>query len=114
MSSQKLRVLQVEDSESDAALIVRLLAKSGYEVDAFRVEDAHEMRAALARLTWDVVLADNQLPDFGAKAALEVIRENGDEIPFLIVSGNISAADAVDLMKAGAHDYVMKGDLARL
>lgn len=114
MSSQKLRVLQVEDSESDAALLLRLLRKSGYEVESERVEDAEAMRAALARQTWDVILADHQLPDFGATEALGVLHESGEEIPFIIVSGNIVEAVAVELMKLGAQDYVMKGDLTRL
>ena len=71
--SETLRVLQVEDSESDAALMVRLLEKSGYRVHAERVEEAEPMRRALAREDWDVVIADFQLPQFDAGAALEKI-----------------------------------------
>jgi signal transduction histidine kinase/DNA-binding response OmpR family regulator len=114
MSSHKLWVLQVEDSESDAALLVRLLHKSGYDVESERVEDAEGMRGALARQPWDVILADHQLPEFDAIEALQVLHECGEDIPFIIVSGSIDGALAVDLMKAGAHDYVLKGDLARL
>jgi signal transduction histidine kinase len=114
MTGQKIRVLEVEDSKSDAALLVRLLQKSGYEVESERVEDAEGMRTALARQPWDVILADHQLPDFGAAEALQILHECGEDIPFIIVSGGIDAALAVDLMKAGAHDYVMKADLTRL
>src|SRR5690348_5297544 len=72
------------------------------------------MRAALAAQSWDVILADHQLPDFGATQALQVLHECGEDIPFIIVSGSIDGAVAVDLMKAGAHDYVMTADLTRL
>lgn len=114
MSSQPLRVLQVEDSASDAALLVRLLEKSGYNVESERTEDAAEMQRALARQTWDVILADHKLPDFGAAEALQVMHQSGQDIPFIVVSGSIDGAVAVELMKSGAHDYVMKADLTRL
>jgi len=112
--SDVLRVLQVEDSESDAALIVRLLQKAGYDVHAERVEDAATMRAALTRQTWGVIVADYQLPGFDAPAALEVLHETGLDLPFIVVSGTIGEDLAVAMMKAGAHDYLMKGNLARL
>jgi two-component system cell cycle sensor histidine kinase/response regulator CckA len=109
-----LRVLQVEDSESDAALMVRLLEKSGYIVHAERVEDAGAMRQALARGDWDVVIADFQLPQFDAGAALEILHESGRDIPFIVVSGMIGEDRAVEMMRAGAHDYVLKDRIARL
>jgi PAS domain S-box-containing protein len=112
--SDVLRVLQVEDSESDAALIVRLLEKGGYEVQAERVEDAAAMRAALAGKTWDAIIADYRLPQWDARAALEVLRQSGLDLPFLVVSGTIGEDVAVAMMKAGAHDYIMKDHLARL
>jgi PAS domain S-box-containing protein len=112
--SETLRVLQVEDSESDAALMVRLLEKSAYAVHAERVEDAAAMRQALAREDWDVVLADFQLPQFDAGAALEILHESGRDIPFIVVSGLIGEDRAVEMMRAGAHDYVLKDRLARL
>ncbi|MBZ5726390.1 MAG: response regulator [Acidobacteriia bacterium] len=111
---EALRVLQIEDSESDAALIVRLLVKAQYEVHAGRVEDAEGLRAALAREVWDVIIADYHLPHFDAPAALRILRETGQDIPFLVVSGNLGEDLAVAMMKAGAHDYLMKGNLARL
>ena len=112
--SETLRVLQVEDSESDAALMVRLLEKSGYTVHAERVEDAPTMRQALAREDWDAVIADFQLPQFDAGAALEVLHESGRDIPFIVVSGMIGEDRAVEMMRAGAHDYVLKDRIARL
>jgi PAS domain S-box-containing protein len=112
--SEVLRVLQVEDSESDAALIVRLLQKAGYDVRAERVEDADAMRAALARQTWEVIVADYQVPDFDAPIALQVLHETGLDLPFIVVSGTIGEDVAVAMMKAGAHDYLIKGNLARL
>jgi signal transduction histidine kinase/DNA-binding response OmpR family regulator len=112
--SETLRVLQVEDSESDAALMVRLLEKSGYSVHAERVEEAAPMRQALARENWDVVIADFQLPQFDAGAALEILHESGRDIPFIVVSGMIGEDRAVEMMRAGAHDYVLKDRIARL
>ena len=109
-----LRVLQVEDSESDAGLIVRLLQKAGYEVHSERVEEAGEMRAALGREAWDVIIADNHLPLFNAAEALKVMQEAGQDIPFIVVSGNIGHEVAVAMMKAGARDYIPKNDVSRL
>ncbi len=111
---ERLRVLQIEDSESDAALIVRLLGKAQYEVHSERVEDAAGMRAALAREVWDVIIADYHVPQFDAPAALGILHDTGQDIPFLIVSGNLGEDLAVAMMKAGAHDYLMKDNLARL
>jgi PAS domain S-box-containing protein len=112
--SEILRVLQVEDSESDAALIVRLLEKAGYDVQAERVEDAAAMRAALAGKTWDAIIADYHLPGFDAPAALATLHHTGLDIPFIVVSGTMGEDVAVGMMKAGAHDYLIKDHLARL
>ncbi len=109
-----LRVLIVEDSEFDAQVIVSLLRKGGYDVTFQRVEDAGTMRAALAAGGWQLVLADYNLPTFNAPAALQVLQESGLDLPFLIVSGGIGEDIAVACMKAGAHDYLMKGNLHRL
>jgi PAS domain S-box-containing protein len=114
MMSEPLRVLQIEDSESDAALIVRALEKSRYQVESERVEDAAGMRAALAERTWDVIVSDYYLPQFGAPAALGILRDSGRDIPFIVVSGRMGEDTAVEMMKAGAHDYLLKDNLARL
>src|ERR1039458_4736636 len=78
-----LRALLIEDVESDAALVVRQLTKSGYEVDWERVECAGQMRAALEKRDWDVIIADYQLPAFNAPAALAILRQAGLDLPFL-------------------------------
>jgi CheY-like chemotaxis protein len=113
-AGRRLRVLQVEDSDSDAALTVRLLTKAGYEVTAHRVEDAAGFRAALLAQTWDVILADYNLPRFDAQSALAITLEGDFDIPFIVVSGEIGEDVAVAMMKSGAHDYLMKAKLARL
>ena len=112
--SDTLRILQVEDSESDAELIVRLMERAGYDVRAKRVEDAASMRAALSEETWDVIIADYQLPGFDAPAALAVLHGSGLDLPFLVVSGAMGEELAVAMMKSGAHDYLNKDSLARL
>ncbi len=112
--AEPLRVLMIEDSEDDAALVVRELRRGGYDPEVRRVETAEAMRAALAEPPWDVVLADWSLPAFSAPAALEVLRASGRDLPLVIVSGAIGEETAVDAMRAGAHDYVMKGRLSRL
>jgi len=109
-----LRVLMVEDSESDAGLIVRRLQGAGYDLVHERVETVDEMRTALAQPDWDIVLADYNMPRFSASAALETLKASGRDLPFIIVSGTIGEEKAVAMMKAGAHDYVMKHNLARL
>jgi len=114
MSSNVLHVLQVEDSASDAALSIRVLEKAGYEIHSERVEEAAEMRSALAANSWDLIIADYRLPQFDAAAALRVLQESGQDIPFIIVSGTIGEDVAVGMMKSGAHDYLLKQNLARL
>jgi PAS domain S-box-containing protein len=109
-----LRVLVVEDSEFDAQVMVSLLRKGGYEVTSERVETKAALQQALAGQTWDVVLADYNLPEFNALGALETVQESGLDLPFIIVSGGIGEDIAVAAMKAGAHDYLMKGNLNRL
>lgn len=109
-----LRCLLVEDSESDARLIVRALRKADFEVVHKRVETAGEMRAALEAQVWDIVIADYRLPEFSAPTALALLQQVGLDLPFIVISGTIGEQTAVEMMKAGAADYMMKGDLARL
>jgi two-component sensor histidine kinase len=111
---EMLRVLQVEDSAGDASLIERMLTKSGYAVYCERVVDAYEMRAALAKQTWDLIIADYRLPAFDAPSALALLHETGQDIPFIVVSGAMGEDLAVAMMRAGAQDYLLKDDLARL
>jgi two-component system sensor histidine kinase UhpB len=109
-----LRVLIVEDSESDSGLIVRHLERAGYVLIHERVETAEAMKTALGKEDWDIVIADYSMPRFDALAALRILQESGWDIPFIVVSGHIGEDLAVALMKAGAHDYMMKDNLARL
>ena len=109
-----LAVLIVEDSESDAELIVRLLGKAGYNVSYERVETADQMRAALEQQVWNIVIADYRLPQFDALAALKLLQVTSLDVPFVVVSGTIGEETAVAMMRAGAHDYLMKNNLARL
>jgi len=112
--SKSLRVLQIEDSADDAALVLRHLEQAGYEIHVLRAQEANEMRAALAGRTWDVIIADHHLPKFDAPAALDVLQQTGLDIPFIVVSGTIGEDLAVGLMKSGAHDYLLKSNLTRL
>ena len=109
-----LRVLVVEDSEFDARMLIGLLRAGGFEPEFERVETEDGMRTALRQAQWEVILADYNLPDFSAPRALEVLQESQLDIPFIIVSGGIGEDTAVAAMKSGAHDYLMKGNLARL
>jgi PAS domain S-box-containing protein len=109
-----LRVLMVKDSESDAGPLVRRLQQAGYDLAHERVDTADDLRAALAQPDWDIVIADYQMPRFSAPAALEILKASGRDLPFIIVSGTIGEEKAVAMMKAGAHDYVIKDNLARL
>ncbi len=112
--NKPLRVLIVEDSEDDTLLLLRELRRGGYEPAFERVETPEAMRAALEKQEWDIVISDYILPNFSGLAALTLLRESGLDLPFIIVSGNIGEDIAVGAMKAGAHDYIIKGNLARL
>ena len=112
--NKPLRVLLVEDSEVDADLLMRFLQKSGYQTSCRRVDAADQLAAALQSAAWDIVLCDWRMPGFDALQALEQIKTSGQELPFIIVSGTIGEDSAVEAMRAGAHDYVMKSHLARL
>jgi len=112
--AEPLSVLIVEDLEDDAALVVRQLRKGGFEPLATRVENAAGMQAALADGCWDLVISDYSLPAFSAPAALATLKATGLDLPFLIVSRNIGEDLAIEAMKAGAHDFIMKANLARL
>jgi signal transduction histidine kinase len=111
---RSLRVLLVEDSEDDAALLERSLQKAGYEIVCRRVETAETFAAELREHPWDLILADYKLPRFSAPAALQKLQESALDLPFLIVSGTIGEEAAVAAMRSGAHDYILKDNLARL
>ncbi|HEY3228310.1 MAG TPA: PAS domain S-box protein, partial [Roseiflexaceae bacterium] len=109
-----LCVLFVEDDENDMLLVVHELRRGGYDPVCERVETPMAMHAALDRTRWDLVIADYTMPQFDASAALALLQERGLDLPFIIVSGTIGEERAVAIMKAGAHDYIVKNRLARL
>jgi diguanylate cyclase (GGDEF)-like protein len=109
-----LRLLLIEDSEDDAALVTRALTQAGYDVLVRRVDTADGLREALDRSAWDLAIADYTMPSFSGAKALAMVREQHADLPFIFVSGTIGEHIAVAAMKDGAHDYIMKGNLARL
>jgi PAS domain S-box-containing protein len=109
-----LRVLIVEDSEDDVLLLLRELRRGGYDPTHVRVDTRDAMRAALDRQAWDSILCDYAMPHFSAPKALSLLQETRLDLPFIIVSGTIGEDVAVTAMKAGAHDYLLKGNLTRL
>ncbi|RCJ25677.1 two-component system response regulator [Nostoc sp. ATCC 43529] len=112
--SETLNVLIVEDSETDAMLVLSELRRGGFNLIWQRVQTASELLAALNSTSWDVMISDYRLPGFSAPAALEIAKQSQKDIPFILVSGTIGEVLAVEMMKAGAHDYVMKDNLNRL
>lgn len=109
-----LRVLIVEDSENDTQILLRELRHGGYDVEHERVETRSAMQAALLEKHWDLVLCDYSLPRFSARDALRTLQENELDLPFIVISGIIGEENAVETLKAGAHDFIVKGRYARL
>jgi DNA-binding NtrC family response regulator len=105
-------VLVVKDSEDVARLIVRELERGGYKPDYERVETPKAMQEALASSEWDVIISDHRMPRFGSPEALALYGKSDLEAPFIVVSGTIGEELAVEAIKAGAHDYVMKDNLS--
>ncbi len=114
MNLRDLRVLIVEDSEDDMFLTLRALRRGGYNPDYVRVDTPLAMQTALEQESWDIVIADYTLPAFSAPDALKLLQSQQQDLPFIIVSGTIGEEVAVAAMKSGAHDYLIKGHLARL
>jgi len=112
--AEALRVLVVEDSESDTLLVVRELGLAGFEPVFERVETPSAMCAALDHHAWDLIISDCSMPGFGGSAALRLCQERGLDVPFISVSGTMGESAAVEMMRAGAHDYLTKNNLERL
>ncbi len=110
---KKLFVLIIEDSQADAELNVRLLRTVGYVISYQRVETAQEMTEALELETWDLILSNYPMPRFTVQAALKIYRAHAADIPFIVISGAIGEKKGVQLIKAGVHDYLLKGNMAR-
>lgn len=111
---EKINVLILEDQENDALLLLRELKKSDFIVNHKRIETPDDMQAALQSEKWDVIVSDYAMPRFDALAALSILIQSGQDIPFIVVSGTIGEETAVEAMKAGANDYLMKDNLLRL
>src|SRR2546430_11101035 len=109
-----LRVLIAEDSEDDARLLLRELQQAGYQPTYERVDTPAAMATALDRHAWDLVIGDYSMPAFSGPAALALLRARDPDTPFIFVSGTIGEDVAVEAMKAGAQDFLAKGNLRRL
>ncbi|MBI2359659.1 MAG: response regulator, partial [Deltaproteobacteria bacterium] len=109
-----LHVLIVDHSEEEAKHMVRELRARGYEPSFQRVDSAESMAAALAQPGWQLVIADSNIPNFSGLNALALVRERGLDLPFLIVADEGTEETVVTALKAGAHDYIAKSNLARL
>lgn len=114
MKNKLLRVLIIEDSDDDTLLLLRELDKGGYQTTHTQVASKRGLENALQKQDWDIVITDHNMPNFDSTAALRVIKKRQLDIPVIIVSGSIGEDVAVQAMKAGAHDYIMKDNLARL
>ena len=112
--SNPLRVLLVEDSERDAALLLLYLRRAGYEPTLARVETGPEMQIRLDESDWDVVISDLNLPSFDAPAALELLRQTGRNIPFIVLSGEVDEDVAKKILSAGAMKYIVKGQMKQV
>ncbi len=112
--SGKIRLLLVEDSETDAELLLHQLEKGGFTVSHKRVQTAEDMKRALRQDKWDIVISDFVMPEFDGLSAWKTMRKSGLDLPFIIVSGKIGEDAAVDAMRSGVHDYIMKSNMKRL
>src|ERR1041384_4113697 len=113
-ASPSLRVLLIEDSADDAELLNLELMNQGYSASTTRVETRAALSCALDDGNWDVVLCDHRLPTLDALSALSIVQNRGLDVPFIIVSNVISERDAVEAMRAGAHDFLFKHSLGRM
>jgi diguanylate cyclase (GGDEF)-like protein/PAS domain S-box-containing protein len=112
--AKALRVLIIEDSTADTELIVRELRRTLGSVEFLRVQTRATLEDALQQPRWDVVICDNRIPSFDGSEALRLVKDNAPDLPLILVSGTVGDEAAVELLKAGADDYVLKGNLARL
>jgi len=111
---KQVRVLLVEDSEDDAALMLRYLKKEGFAVEFQRVDCEADLQSALKNDRWDIVITDHNLPGFSSESSIATVKAFNQDLPIIIVSGTIGEELAVAAMRNGAHDYIMKNNLARL
>lgn len=112
--ARKLRALLVEDSEDDATMLQMELREGGYDPVCRRVATEHDLKAALRDGEWDIVFSDWSMPELNGLRAYRIVREQGCDLPFLIISGTIDEENAVEALRAGVHDFMVKGKFARL
>ena len=112
--AKPLRVLMVEDSESDMALLLMHLRRLDFEPESHRVDTRADLEAALATREWDLVMSDHNMPSFSGTEALKIVRSRAPDLPFVVVSGTLGEEHAVNAMRAGASDFVVKTKLERL
>ena len=112
--SSPLKVLIVEDSEDDALLMIQELRRGGYDVTYERVDSAASLGASLDKQEWDLILSDYTLPGFDGQTALGLVRDRQPDVPFILVSGTVGEETAVEAMRRGAHDYLLKDRPTRL
>lgn len=110
----EVRVLVAEDNEDDYILTVSELQRTGWKVTSERVETAEDMLATLAQREWDLVISDFSMPRFSALGAIEIVNTHYPELPLIIVSGTIGEEAAVQALRAGAKDFLVKAQLSRL
>jgi signal transduction histidine kinase len=109
-----LRALIVEDSEADCDLLVRTLKQAGFDLAYKQVDSADALKLSLAEESWDIVISDHAMPGFSGTVALKIVRDRKLDTPFIFLSGTIGEDVAVEAMRQGAQDYVMKGNMSRL
>jgi PAS domain S-box-containing protein len=114
MKEKSINVLMVDDSENDVLLIIRQLKKGGYHPIYERVDTAAAMKTALQEKRWDIILCDYKMPHFDAPSAIALFKNSNLDIPLIVVSGTIGEETAVECMRLGAQDYLMKSNLSRL
>ncbi len=108
-----LRLLLIEDSQDDELMVRRLLTKSGFNVMIERVDTAETLKTAMIS-RWDFIIADYRMPSFTGIEALKIVRQIDSDVPFILISGEIGEDIAVQAMRDGAQDYLMKQNLTRL
>ena len=109
-----LRILLIEDSLEDTELTVRELKRGGLDFAWRRVDTEVEWRSECAAFTPTIVLSDFAMPRFDGLSALRIVRELRPEVPFIFVSGTIGEETAIQSLRSGANDYILKSNLSRL
>jgi len=113
-TGNRKRILHLEDNALDAELIGSILSSEGMDCQVFVAKSESEFRKAVEKKRFDVILADFSLPSFDGFAALSILRQGDAQTPFIFVSGEIGEEQAIESLKKGATDYILKSNLGRL